>query len=145
MDREAWQAAVHGVAQNRTRLNRLGSSSIVQFGLILRFIKWHQTLCYLLLLAFIPEHYISKVPLCQCVQLWFLEPCCYVVFHLGDVSEFVFLSINIWLFFSLSLHPSLYLSIHPYNQGCFEHSFTFLPKDVFSPRHVHIFFRIRTG
>ena len=28
MDGEAWQAAVHGVAQRRTRLKRLSSSSI---------------------------------------------------------------------------------------------------------------------
>ena len=27
MDREAWRAAIHGVAQSRTRLNRLSSSS----------------------------------------------------------------------------------------------------------------------
>ena len=27
MDREAWRAAIHGVAKSRTRLKRLGSSS----------------------------------------------------------------------------------------------------------------------
>ena len=31
MDRGAWQAAVHGVAQSRTRLKRLSSSSIAQW------------------------------------------------------------------------------------------------------------------
>ena len=29
MDREAWHAAVHGVAQSRTRLKRVSSSSMV--------------------------------------------------------------------------------------------------------------------
>ena len=30
MDREAWKAAVHGVAQSRTRLKRLSSGSILR-------------------------------------------------------------------------------------------------------------------
>ena len=32
MDREAWRAAIHGVAQSRTRLKRLSSSSILLYG-----------------------------------------------------------------------------------------------------------------
>ena len=30
MDREAWRAAIHGVAKSRTRLKRLSSSSILR-------------------------------------------------------------------------------------------------------------------
>ena len=35
MDREAWWAAVYGVAQSRTRLKRLSSSSSLPYGAFL--------------------------------------------------------------------------------------------------------------
>ena len=38
MDREAWWAAVHGVAQSRTRLKRLSSSNLYFVRVFLRFL-----------------------------------------------------------------------------------------------------------
>ena len=36
MDREAWRAAIHGVAKSRTRLKRLSSSSMVVLFLVFK-------------------------------------------------------------------------------------------------------------
>lgn len=122
-----------------------------------------QTLCYLLLLAFITRHYISKTFISMHVVaayspllLHIIPPCKW------EYVVIVFLSVkwtsgfSLSLFLSPSIHPlfhpntylsiyvPMYLSIHPYKQGCSEHSCTFLLEHIFSPGHTHVFFRAYT-